>query len=187
MPYVKMGRAMGQTEADGGRLDQSNPLITSTLDRLELTRAVLEAHLSRTPAATPTPTPTATPAQTPAAPAPATPAPATPAPALAAPVVTAPTARARLVGAPRAQRGTIRLTVRCETGTCRIGAAATTGTRTLARQSALTLRAGTQRTITLRPNRAGRQLLARRGRLRVTVRVTLATTTLSRSTLLLRR
>ena len=47
MPYVKMGRAMGQTEADGGRLDQSNPLITSTLDRLALTRDVLEAHLSR--------------------------------------------------------------------------------------------------------------------------------------------
>jgi hypothetical protein len=83
--------------------------------------------------------------------------------------------RARLVRAPWARRGTIAFTVRCLGGTCAIGATVVrAGTRTLGRAPALTLRAGAERTVTVRLNRTGRRLLAQRGRLRVTVQLTLA-------------
>ncbi|HEY6891027.1 MAG TPA: hypothetical protein VI300_24705, partial [Solirubrobacter sp.] len=62
-PYVLTGRAANQSPADGGRLDEANPLVASTIDRLELTRDVLADHLDHpptTPAATPTPTPETT-------------------------------------------------------------------------------------------------------------------------------
>ena len=41
--YVKTGRASGQDAADGGRLDEGSPLVTSTIARLRLT-----ARCSRT-------------------------------------------------------------------------------------------------------------------------------------------
>ena len=43
---MRTGRAAGQDSADGGKLDESNPLVRSTLDRLELSRAVLADHLA---------------------------------------------------------------------------------------------------------------------------------------------
>jgi hypothetical protein len=170
-PYVTTGRAAGQSPADGGRLDQGNPLVTSTIDRLELSRAVLAAHLARPPRpAAPAPAPA--PAPSGDVEAPADPATASDEETDDPPVAARP--RARLVREPRARGNAIRYTVRCLSGTCRLGATVTAGRRTVGRAEALTLRAGTQRTVTVGLNRAGRSLLARRGRLRVTVRVTLA-------------
>ena len=59
-PFVREGRAAGQSAADGGRLDQTSPVVSSTIDRLELSRAVLADHLDPpAPAPTATPTPVA--------------------------------------------------------------------------------------------------------------------------------
>jgi hypothetical protein len=170
--YVVRGRALGQEPSDGGRLDESSPLVAATIDRLELTRAVLADHLSRPapsggtqPAGDPSPLPQS--GSDPAAPG-GTPAPA-PRPAAAS--------RARIVTAPRARAGAIRVTVSCLSGTCAVGASATAGGRTVGRAPALTLRAGAQRVVIVRLTSAGRRQLARHGRLRVTVRITLAGTT----------
>ena len=43
-PYIQTGRAPGQSATDGGRLDEHSPLVSATIDRLELTRAVLAAE-----------------------------------------------------------------------------------------------------------------------------------------------
>jgi hypothetical protein len=186
-PYVQTGRAAGQSPDDGGRLDETNPVVASTLDRLELTRAVLAEHLDRptTPAPT-TPTPTEAPSDsTPereAAPAVGT------EPADAADDEDAAAKRhARLVGAPRVHGGTIRFTIRCLSGTCRLGATVVAGTRTLGRLPAFTLRAGRQQTVTVHLNRSGRRLLADRGRLRARLRVTLGDSPLAQTALTLRR
>ena len=160
--YVKTGRAPGQSAADGGRLDESSPLVSSTLDRLELSRAVLADYLAhpQTPASPPASGGGASPAAPSGSAAPQT----RPAPA-----------RARLIRAPRARRNTITFTVGCLSGTCRITTAVTAGRRSVAR-STLSIKAGARRTVTVRVNAAGRRLLARRGRLAVTVRISLAGT-----------
>jgi hypothetical protein len=74
----------------------------------------------------------------------------------------------------RAAGRTIRLTVGCQTGTCRITVSAASGRRAVARTQRVSLRAGTRRTVVLRLNASARRLLARRGRLGVTVKVTQA-------------
>ena len=51
-------------------------------------------------------------------------------------------ARARILRAPRARGNAIRFSVRCLSGTCRIGTTVTAGRRTVARAGALTLRPG---------------------------------------------
>lgn len=181
-PYVTTGRAAGQSPADGGRLDESNPLVASTIDRLELSRAVLAAHLDR-PAPRPVPTPVATPAAEPTAPSAAAAA-TEPEAALTddtvEPIDTR-QAQARLVRAPQARGGAIRFTVRCLSGECKIGGTVKAGHRTIGRVPALTLNAGEQRAVTVRLTREGRALVARRGRLRVTVRIRLADSTTSRT------
>jgi len=161
-PYVLTGRAAGQSPADGGRLDESNPLVASTVDRLTLTRAVLADRLANPPAS-PQPQPTPQPQPAP----PAQPAPVSPAPTLPAATVT----RARVIHAARAHGRTIRLTVGCATGTCRLTVTAVSGRRSVARAVRLRLRAGARRTVVLRLNAAGRRQLARHQRLRVTVKV----------------
>jgi hypothetical protein len=155
-PYIKTGHGA----VDEGPLDEANPLIRSTLDRLELTRAVLQDGLDN-----PAPAPQPQPQPQPAPPAQAGP----PAPAPAAPVATA--ARARVIHAARVSGRTIRLTLGCRTGTCRLTVTAVSGRRSVARAQRLTLRAGAHRTVVLRLNAAGRRQLARRGRLSVTVKV----------------
>ena len=131
-PYVLSGRASGQSPADGGRLDESSPLVASTIDRLELTRAVLADHLNRQPAprharagahAGSEHAGDAGSGRRPAPPRPAA-------------------ARARILRAPRAHGNAIRFSVRCLSGTCRIGTTVTAGRRTVARAGALTLRPG---------------------------------------------
>ena len=159
--YVKNGRAVGQDAADGGKLDEGNPLVTSTLDRLELTRAVLEDHLAHPPVHD---TPPATPA-TPAAPTapttPAAPAQSTPAKPAAKPAP----ARARLVRRPAARGKAIRFTVACLSGTCQITTTVKAGRKSVAHP--LTLKAGKRRTVTIRVKR----------RQTVTVTIRLAGTT----------
>jgi hypothetical protein len=165
--YVVTGRATGQTPADGGRLDESNPLVASTVDRLMLTRAVLADRLANPPAAPqpqPQPVTPATPV-TPAQPA----QPAQPGPVPAAPA--AKVSRARLIHRARAHGRTIRLTVGCKTGTCRLTVTAVSGRRSVARRVRVKLRAGARRTVVLHLNAAGRRQLARHKRLRVTVKV----------------
>jgi hypothetical protein len=153
-PYIKVQHGA----VDMGALDEGSPLVQSTLDRLALTRAVLDDQLAhppaapQPPAAQPQPQPTAT----------VTPAP-TPRPTAAA--------RARLIHRVRVQGRTIRLTVGCQSGTCRLTVTAASGRRSVTRTVRLTLRAGAHRTVALRLNAAGRRLLARRGRLGVTVEV----------------
>jgi hypothetical protein len=165
--YIKTGRAANQDPAaDGGRLDEGSPLVTSTLDRLELTRAVLADHLAHTPAA-PSPTPPA-PAPQPVAPV---------KPPAAGPTVPLPThpaaPRARVVRAPVARRGAIRFTVRCLRGTCRLATTVAAGRRPVVRRRTVTIAVGRQRTVTVRLSAAGRRLLARRKRLAVTVTIAL--------------
>jgi hypothetical protein len=176
-PYVRTGRAAGQSATDGGRLDQSSPLVASTIDRLELSRAVLAEHLNPpAQARTPTPTPTSTPTPIVSAGGEATAPPAATPPAAApAPAVTTPApARGRIIRAPRARGRAITLTVGCATGSCRIATALTAGSRSVGRAAPVSIAAGAQQTITVRLNAAGRRQLARNGRLRVTVRITLA-------------
>jgi hypothetical protein len=153
-PYIKTGHGA----IDEGPLDEANPLVRSTLDRLELTRAVLQDGLDNRPASPAAPQPQ----PQPAAPAPAGPAPASP---------TATVARARVIRAPRVHGRRIGVTVGCRTGTCRLTVTAASGRRSVARPARLTLRAGGRRTVILRLNAAGRRLLARRERLDVTVEV----------------
>jgi hypothetical protein len=163
-PYVKTGRARDQDPADGGRLSQLSPLVASTIDRLELTRAVLADSLVRRPsppAPTPTPTPTPVPTSTPS------PEAASPAPQVqgaGAPAAPPAAARARLIGAPRLRGRAVTLTVGCDTGTCRFVATAKAGRPTVTRR--FSLAAGTRRTVSLR-------LPATRSRT-VAVRVTVA-------------
>jgi hypothetical protein len=163
--YVRNGRAAGQSATDGGRLDQTSPVVSSTIDRLELSRAVLADRLD-TPA--PAPTPVAPAADEPAAPPAAAPPAAGPAPAATA--LARP--RARIVRAPRVRGQAITFAVRCETGTCRVATALTVGRRSVGRSATVSIAAGRQRTFTVRLNAAGRRQLARNGRLRVTVRIT---------------
>ncbi|MCZ4493407.1 MAG: hypothetical protein JWP53_2338, partial [Conexibacter sp.] len=116
--------------------------------------------------------------------APTTPVP--PAGGPAAPTTQPATAKLALVGAPKVHGSSIALTVRCSGATClAIAARATTverlhagrtrtrtvtvGTVALARLSA-----GAQRTLTLRLNATGRRLLARSGRVSVTLAVSVA-------------
>jgi PKD repeat protein len=104
----------------------------------------------------------------------------------AAPTTHRATAKLALVGAPKVHGSAIALTVRCSGATClAIAARATTverlhagrtrtrtvtvGTVALARLSA-----GAQRTLTLRLNATGRRLLARSGRVSVTLAVSVA-------------
>ncbi len=184
-PFVREGRAAGQSSTDGGRLDQTSPVVSSTIDRLELSRAVLAEHLDPpAPAPTATPTPVAPAASPPAASPPASAPPA----AGPAPVVTAPApARARIVRAPRVRGQAITFTVRCETGTCSVATALTAGRRSVGRAATVSIAAGRQRTFTVRLNAAGRRQLARSGRLRVTTRITLAGATLAQRTVTVRR
>src|SRR5262249_30150110 len=129
--YVKTGRGSGQDAADGGKLDEGSPLVTSTLDRLALTRAVLEDHLAHptvhetpaTPVAPGMPAPTLAPAKPAAKPS-------------AAP-------RARLIRRPAAKRRAITFTVACLSGTCRI----TTTVKPGAKPVVVTLKAGRRRTV----------------------------------------
>jgi hypothetical protein len=152
--YVKNGRAVGQDAADGGKLDEGNPLVTSTLDRLELTRAVLEDHLAHPPVHEVPVTPAAP--STPAAPAQSTP---------AKPAAKPTPARARLIRRPTTKGNTIRYTVACLSGTCRITTTVKAGRKSVAHP--LTLKAGKRRTVTIRVKR----------RQTVTVTVRLAGTT----------
>ncbi len=139
--YVKTGRAVGQNAADGGKLDEGNPLVTSTLDRLALTRAVLEDHLAH-PAAHGTPATPAVP-NTPAGP----PAQSTPVKPAAKPAP----ARARLIRRPTAKGNAIRFTIACLSGTCRITTTVKAGRKAVAHP--LTLKAGKRRTVTIRVKR----------------------------------
>jgi hypothetical protein len=157
---VKCGRAAGQNAADGGKLDEGNPLVTATLDRLALTRAVLEDHLAHPPAHEAPATP-ATPAV-----------PNTPAPQSTPVKPAAVNARARLIHRPTARRNAIRFTVACLTGTCRITTTVKPGRKTVA----LTLKAGKRRTVTIHV----------RGRRKVTVTIRLGGTTLATKRLTLR-
>jgi hypothetical protein len=161
-PYIKSRHGA----VDMGPLDETSPLVQSTLDRLALTRAVLEDHIAHPPAA---PQPTASQPRPAVVPAAAPPAPGT---------RPAARPRARLIRAPRVHGRTIRLTVGCQAGTCRLTATAVSGRRAVARRVRLTLRHGARRTVVLRLNAAGRRLLARHGHLRVTVKVTLGGRTL---------
>ena len=129
--YVRTGRAAGQNSADGGKLDESNPLVRSTLDRLELSRAVLADHLAH-PAGAGGPAgrgrrrqpgkPAGDGAPLPPG---GTAAPAPPRPAAA---------RARLIRAPRVRGNTITFTVGCLSGTCRLTSAVTAGRRSVGRR-----------------------------------------------------
>ena len=163
-PYIDTGRSAsaGQSATDGGPLDETSPLVSSTIDRLELTRAVLAAEPDSrvTPPVAPAPPTTPTPAPAAATPAPA---PASPAPA-----------RARIIRAPRAHGRTITATIGCLSGTCRITTTTSAGLRRL---TPFSIPAGSRRSITIRLSAAGRRSLARRARLRVRVRIALAGTT----------
>jgi hypothetical protein len=184
--FVKTGRAYGQDAADGGRLDEGSPLVASTIDRLELSRAVLADRLAHPPAAGGGDTP-APPAGG-GAPAPA-PQPAPGAnPVAPAPPLRAAAARARVIRAPAFKRRAIAFTVGCVSGACRLTTTVTSGRTTVGRVPALTLAAGGRRTVTVRLNAAGRRLLARRARLAVTVTITLdgAARPLARTRLTLR-
>ena len=140
-PHVKTGRAPGQDPANGGRISQLNPLVSSTIDRLELTRDVLADSLVPRPTPTPAPTPDA------ASPA-AQPQGAAASPPAASSVTPASAARGRLIRAPRLRGRTVTLTVGCVTGTCRFVATAKAGRRTVTRR--FTLAAGRRRTVSLR-------------------------------------
>jgi hypothetical protein len=168
--FVKTGRAYGQDAADGGRLDEGSPLVASTIDRLELSRAVLADRLAHPPAAGGGDTPAPPPAGG-GVPAPQ-PAPgANPVPP--APPLRAAAARARVIRAPAVKRRAIAFTVGCVSGACRLTTTVTSGRTTVGRVPALTLAADGRRTVTVRLNAAGRRLLARRRRLAVTVTITL--------------
>ncbi len=151
--YVKTGRAAGQDAADGGKLDEGNPLVTSTLDRLQLTRAVLEDHLAH-PTAHETPAPPAVPS-----------APGAPQSTPVKPAAKRAPARARLIRRPTAKGNAIRFTVACLSGTCRITTTVKAGRKSVAHP--LTLKAGKRRTATIRVKR----------RQTVTVTIRLAGTT----------
>ena len=142
---MRTGRAAGQT--DGGPIDQTSPLVASTLDRLELTKAVLTDGLDN-PASPAPPTPgTTTSGSQPSAPQPAAP---------AKPVAV----RARLVHAPRPHGRAVRFTVACVSGTCRLTTTVKAGARTIGRATTR-LAAGRRRTVTVRLTAAGRRLVAR--------------------------
>ncbi|WP_028062941.1 hypothetical protein [Solirubrobacter soli] len=167
-PYIERGRANGQDPADGGGLSQANPLVSSTLDRLVLTKAVLADDIARRGSGgtgDPTPQPQPTPTPAPATPAPATP---TTTPTQTPAVAT----RVQLVRAPRARGRAITFTLRCVSGTCRPAATLSAGRRTVGRARAFSLAPGATRTVTVRLDARGRRLLARRHRLSVTVRIT---------------
>jgi hypothetical protein len=76
-----------------------------------------------------------------------------------------------VIHAARAAGRAIRLTLGCQTGTCRLTVTAVSGRNSVARTQHVRLRAGARRTVVLHLNAAGRRLLARRGRLSVTVKV----------------
>jgi hypothetical protein len=146
--------------------------VASTLDRLELSRAVLQDNLDQ-PAPAPAPAPTPQPGPPPVpAPQPQPGPQPQPAPRPAP-------ARARLVATPRAHGRAVAYGVRCLSGRCRVTATLRARGRTVGRRTTA-LAAGRRRTVTVALNPAGRRLLARRGRLTVTVRVTLGRTTLAR-------